>query len=74
MSPSQPCKTWCVNYKETEMAKYLRLTIDVRVENDEFADELLANDADYVDLQRNVETGEVEIDGYRDVEFHGDAS
>lgn len=53
------------------MAKYLRLTIDIRVENDEFAQELIDLDAQSFDLHRNIEAGEVVIDGYSDVEDHG---
>jgi len=53
------------------MAKYLRLTIDIRVANDEFAQELLDYEPLAFDLQRNIEAGEVEIDGYDGVEDHG---
>ena len=56
------------------MAKYLRLTIDVRVENDEFALDLLGGEVNAHDLQQNIEAGEVAIDGYDDVKDFGDAS
>ena len=51
-------------------ARYLRLTIDIRVANNEFADALLNEDPPISDLQQNIEAGEIEIDGYYDVEDH----
>ena len=54
------------------MAKYLRLTIDVRVENDEFAEQLLAQELDdeAYEFQKNVEAGEISIDGIWEREDH----
>lgn len=53
------------------MSKYLRLTIDVAVADDEFAELLLEQEALPRDLQQNIEAWVVEIDGYSDVEDHG---
>jgi hypothetical protein len=58
-----------VNAKEAPV-KYLRLTIDVSVYNDEVVVALEKLEMSNLDLVRNIEAGEIEIDGYSDVEVH----